>query len=317
MTDPAFHYPADLMSLLIATVPLLCRSKQDVLLFFRGAGVPEPLLADLRGELAAKKDSVSKRYLTETVLTRLNQGGDRYLGQRREVLKRVTEFEDFSTCWPADQLPAKGRVAEVRAAVGRKDAFTRMQQEREAERQRVTAERRAEAAAATARQASLDEARRELAALVGMTDPRRRGVALEGVLNRIFAAEGVGVREAFTISDGDGVIEQVDGLIELDGELYLVEAKWWSEPLGPDPVTRHISRLFLRGDARGVLISASGYTAAAIRSARQALTQKTLILVELAEVVRALEARHSIRELLRSKIIAAIADGDPLARPLA
>jgi restriction system protein len=57
------------------------------------------------------------------------------LKQRREVLRRVIEFENFDTCWPADQLKAKGLVASIREVVSQKDAFTRINLEREQERQ--------------------------------------------------------------------------------------------------------------------------------------------------------------------------------------
>jgi len=30
----AFHYPPEILSLLVDTIPLLCRSKKDVVLFF-------------------------------------------------------------------------------------------------------------------------------------------------------------------------------------------------------------------------------------------------------------------------------------------
>lgn len=46
-TDIAFHYPPDLFNLLVQTIPLLCRSKKDVLTFFIGAGVKYELLKDL------------------------------------------------------------------------------------------------------------------------------------------------------------------------------------------------------------------------------------------------------------------------------
>jgi len=35
----SFHYPPEILKLLIDTIPLLCRSKKDVLLFLEGAGV--------------------------------------------------------------------------------------------------------------------------------------------------------------------------------------------------------------------------------------------------------------------------------------
>ena len=44
MSD-AFHYPPDLMALLVNTVSVLCRGKKDVILFFRGAGAGEEDMA--------------------------------------------------------------------------------------------------------------------------------------------------------------------------------------------------------------------------------------------------------------------------------
>jgi restriction system protein len=66
--------------------------------FFRGAGVAEHLTIDLQRRVTADRASVSKYEITRAVLTRINEGGDRPLAQRREVVKRVTEFEDFSAC---------------------------------------------------------------------------------------------------------------------------------------------------------------------------------------------------------------------------
>lgn len=34
-----FHYPPEIFNLLVDTIPLLCRSKRDVIGFFQGAGV--------------------------------------------------------------------------------------------------------------------------------------------------------------------------------------------------------------------------------------------------------------------------------------
>jgi hypothetical protein len=42
--DITFHYPPELFNLLVDTIPVLNRSKKDVLLFFRGAGVSGDLV---------------------------------------------------------------------------------------------------------------------------------------------------------------------------------------------------------------------------------------------------------------------------------
>ena len=41
-------------------------------------------------------------------------------------LKRITELEDFSTCWPKDEWVAKAYVAEIKRIVDIKDLFTRI-----------------------------------------------------------------------------------------------------------------------------------------------------------------------------------------------
>jgi hypothetical protein len=42
-----YHYPPDLFNLLVDTIPLLCKSKKDVLIFFKGAGVPTNMMEDM------------------------------------------------------------------------------------------------------------------------------------------------------------------------------------------------------------------------------------------------------------------------------
>ena len=92
--------------------------------------------------------------------------------------------------------------------------------------------------------------------LFGESDPVKRGKAIEGLLNRLFALYDISVREAFVLRvDGQGIVEQIDGVVELDGELYLVEVKWWHVSLGPGDVAQHLVRVFNRGHARGIIAS--------------------------------------------------------------
>src|SRR5258708_3697626 len=120
--DYTFHYPHELTELLIETIPLLSKGKKGVLLFFKGAGVADTMTADLLARVESTPKDINKYEIARTVLTRINERGEPTLRQRREILKRVTEFEDFSTCWAGDQLKAKGLVAEIRRVVNVKDS---------------------------------------------------------------------------------------------------------------------------------------------------------------------------------------------------
>lgn len=210
--------------------------------FFHGAGVPAPLLADLRARVETAKAGINKYEIARTVLVRINDGGDTTLRQRREVLKRVVEFEDFSTCWPEDQLKAKGLVAEIRRVIDVKDSFGRIRQEQEAERQKRMEVEKRKADESNKKRAKLDEVKRDLYSLFSEGDRQLRGKKLEGVLNRLFDLHGILVREAFQrVGDaGEGVVEQIDGVISLDGDIYLVEMKWRDNPLGTGEVSQHL-----------------------------------------------------------------------------
>jgi restriction system protein len=131
MTSTEYHFAPDFLNLLVETIPRLNRSRNDVLLFFRGAGVRMQHLQDVEGDIRRDRGSHSKFELARTVVVRLNEGGDPCLAARREIIRRIVEFEDFTRCWENDALQARGLVAEVRRLVNVKDSFTRINQERQ------------------------------------------------------------------------------------------------------------------------------------------------------------------------------------------
>jgi hypothetical protein len=83
--------------------------------------------------LAEDASTINKFDIVRPLLTRLNEAGDTALGERRALLQRVHDFEDFSTCWESGRLEAQGLVGQIRKVVNVKDSFTRMRQEREEE----------------------------------------------------------------------------------------------------------------------------------------------------------------------------------------
>lgn len=318
--DESYHYPPELTQLLIDTVPMLCRSKKDVLLFFRGAGAAETLMADLQQKLLRDRSSVNKYDLARTMIERLNAKGDSHLRQRRELLKRVVEFEDFSTCWPNDQLKAKGLVGEVRRVVNVKDSFTRINKERETEREQRLKVAKKQQQVKAQRRAKLQEAKADLYGLFALENkPQERGILVEKAINRLFSAFGILVKENFQRRDPDNskVIEQIDGVIEFDGNLYLVEMKWVSQKIGVDLMAQHLVRLFSRADARGLFIATNGFSETAISQCREALGQKVISLCGLDEIIALLEAEGSLVELLRKKIRAAELEKEPFVKVLA
>jgi len=189
--DILFHYPPELFNLLVDTISKLCRSKKDILIFFKGAGVADTYFNDIANQIKHNPSSIFKHDIVRTVLTRLNQKGEGALGERRAILGRVVAFESFDCCWDNDKLAAKGLVAEIRQLVNVKDSFTRMNLAREQEIGQNRKKRQQEIDKAQERRANLTQIKNKLFSLFSDINPQQRGKNLEEILNALFKAADI------------------------------------------------------------------------------------------------------------------------------
>lgn len=312
-----YHYPPEITFLLIDVIPLLCRSKKDVTLFFRGAGVSKSVVDRVDDLLLSDPKSINKYEIARKIINHVNEGGDNTLRQRREVLKRVIEFEDFSTCWPDDQLKAKGLVAEVRRVQNVKDSFIRMKQERDSEKSESQKIKQIERDNLLAKKKQIESLRDRLYSLFSEDqNPQKRGKNLELILNELFRVYGISVNEDFKRRDPESgtVLEQIDGVISLDNLIYLVEMKWLKEPVGIADFAPHLVRLFARANAYGIFISNSGFTEPVLKECKNALNNKIMILCSLEEIVFLLHEGYDLIDFLRKKIKAATIDKNPFLK---
>lgn len=312
-----YHFPPDLFDLVVQTIPLLNRSKKAVLTFFYGAGVEEALFKDISEKLASNPDSISKYEICRIILERINQNSDKYLRQRREILKRITEFEAFSTCWESDQLKAKGLVSEIQKVINVKDSFTRMKQERDNEQKIRQDEHRKKIQEIQKRKERIEKIKKELFSLFNESNPQKRGKLLESVLNGYFKVYEILVKEDFKRlgEPGEGIIEQLDGIVEVDNQIFLVEMKWKKDSIGSDDIFSHLGRIYHRANAHGIFISASGYSPSGVTAAKEALIKNALLVMfDLEEFVKVIDGEIDFRNYLRDKIKSAIIEKEPYKR---
>lgn len=316
LESDTFHYPPELFNLLVETIPKLNRSKDDVLTFFEGAGVDPQLFQDLRKQVRKDRDSIYKYEIAKSILRKINKDTDKYLRERREILKRVVEFDSFETCWEDDRREAKGLVEEVRKIVDKKDSFTRMKKERKREMRRNIQKKSQEKEELRKHKERIQNLRTELSELLTADNPQKRGKQFEDVMNRIFDEFDILVKDAFTISgdSGEGVIEEIDGVVKISGNHYLVEMKWWEETIGRSDISNHLVKVHNRGHARAIIISASGYSQAAISIAKDYLEDTVIVLIELEEIIRWLEKEKNLKEMLIRKIDLAVTERKPFKK---
>jgi hypothetical protein len=199
--------------------------------------------------------------------------------------------------------------------VNQKDAFTKINRQRESAEEQLRQERRTRLQDAERKRDERQAAKGNLFAVFAETDPWKRGTLLEVALNEVFRAHGVLIRESFVLRTESGQIrEQIDGAIEIQSHVYLVEVRWRESPSGAEEIARHLSRVQYRSGARGIFVSVSAFTEPAAIAFREAHQQRVHIALQLVELVQALEAELPLGDFLYKRIQKAILEKDPFTR---
>jgi hypothetical protein len=86
--------------------------------------------------------------------------------------------------------------------------------------------------------------------------PQIRGLQFEKFLNSVFSAFNLAARGSFHLAG-----EQIDGSFQLNGQTYLVEAKWHDPPIGFEELMAFSGKVGGKAEwSKGVIISYSGFT---------------------------------------------------------
>lgn len=145
-------------------------------------------------------------------------------------------------------------------------------------------------------------------ALISLTDmpPQERGYQFEKFLKKLFDAFGLQAEKPFRL-----VGEQIDGSFVLDGDTYLVEAKWQNEPTGAADLHAFHGKLDLRAVwGRGLFVSYSGFTEQGLTAFGRA---RKVICLDGRDLSESFQRRIPLPEVLRRKVRRAVERGVTLA----
>ena len=135
--------------------------------------------------------------------------------------------------------------------------------------------------------------------------PQERGYALEKFLYDLFDIYGFNPRPSFRI-----VGEQIDGSIEFEHEIYLIEAKWQTQPINQADLMVLDGRVAGHsGIGRGIYITAEGFSQNGI-DAYNRLRPSSIIGIDGRDLYFILEHGLPIDEVLRRKIRWLVETGD-------
>ena len=127
-------------------------------------------------------------------------------------------------------------------------------------------------------------------------DPQTRGLRFESFLNELFAGFGLAPRGAFRL-----VGEQIDGSFKLQGQTYLVEAKWHGPQIGFADLMTFSGKVAGKASrSRGPPASNSGFTADGLEAFSRG-RQTNLICADGLDLYEVLSRRVSLVKVLEEK----------------
>jgi len=266
--------------------------KSDLYNYVKAAVAGEPLfLAGIEWTSPAqyKRDSVS------TFVDRLVREQDDHQDLLLALLVDVSAMTDFPQLARTDDPAAK--VAEARAAVARLKAVVEpyekalMEQQAAKEQIDIAKQVAEDRRATTQRLAELKAAYFQVMALA----PQARGYKLEKLLTSVFEAFDLDPRGSFKV-----VGEQIDGGFSLDGEHFLLEAKWQKEPSARDELDAFSMKVRRRGEnTLGLFLAINGFEPTAI--SLHSGNRSPIILMDGADLFAVVDDRIDLRALLQRK----------------
>jgi Restriction endonuclease len=146
----------------------------------------------------------------------------------------------------------------------------------------------------------------DLLALANL-QPQARGYAFEVFLKKMFDLYGLTAREPFRLYG-----EQIDGSFQLEGETYLIEAKWKALPIGVADLHTFHGKLEQKAAwTRGLFVSESGFTEEGLVAFGRA---KRVICMDGLDIYESLERQLPLNHVLITKARHAAETGLPFAR---
>ncbi len=137
--------------------------------------------------------------------------------------------------------------------------------------------------------------------------PQARGYAFETLLRDLFNVFGLEAREPFRLKG-----EQIDGSFLLQGETYLVEAKWQNAPIGVADLHTFHGKLEQKAAwTRGLFVSNSGFTPEGLDAFGRG---KRVICMDGLDLFETLSRELPLNHVLDRKVRRAAETGLPFAR---
>jgi hypothetical protein len=130
--------------------------------------------------------------------------------------------------------------------------------------------------------------------------PTSRGLTFEHFLTEVFAAFRLAPKGSIRL-----IGEQIDGSFELDGQFYLIEAKWQAERTGNADLLTFAGKVARKAEwSRGLFVSYSGFTEEGLAAFAQG-KQTNIVCMDGLDLFEVISKKLDLRDVIRRKVRAA------------
>lgn len=139
----------------------------------------------------------------------------------------------------------------------------------------------------------LEEFKSQYYELTKMSDSKKRGFAFEIFLNNLFLAFDISSKGSFRNAG-----EQIDGAFTLDGNEFILEAKWQKDPVSKSEINAFAGKIEDKlKNTLGLFVSINGFSVLNT----SASVFRAVILCDSIDIINVLDGRIALDELIKRK----------------
>lgn len=285
----SYHFPDQIITALKDTLVKVFWTKKHLRATLTRCEVPSDLIA-------AQDWGNYKYHIIDPILSHLNES-ERGLGPLRQLLFETLNYRDCNHLLRFDdgkklKREAEQRLEHLRLLVKEHDRSLKATQKEQLERQKEALKRQHQQTFNN----RLVKFRDLFAEWVGREDANLRGYDLEELLYGLFDLFELRPRGSFRL-----IGEQIDGAFVLDGNDFLMEAKWQKKPVSLSDLRNLDGKVESKLDnTLGLFVAIEGFSDEALQ-AYQKGNRPRILCMDGADLFSILEGRIDLAELLRRK----------------
>lgn len=281
--------PASITALKEALINIYWK-KQDLKNFVKLSIENDAIVNTINWEFNRKFESVNE--LVDRMVARKDLYNDDLISLIYEV-SNMTDFSHLKIWDDADIKISKAKESVKRLRKFAHGYFKVEEEKRELEKRRKKTKEHLKNLKVN--QEQVETLKQEFFQLTMESNHQKRGIQLEGFLNKLFTLYDLNPKKSFTLVD-----EQIDGAFTFENSDYLLEAKWQKKPIETGDLKKFAGTLSDKlKNTLGLFISIDGFT----EGARQfkGTNARTMILMDGMDLNLVLDQRIDLHHLLFRK----------------